>query len=239
MSLGFGHVARVGHLYPSGGLCDYEVQLMAPDGVQFVTTRLPFRRTGVDDDVALLANIGAECRLLADAEVDLIAMNCTAASMIVGPAEVNERIFRAVGIRSVTTAEAVIAALHAAGISHPTLLTPYPDEVVEAERAFLAQHGVDVAQPIGRPCDTPVNQASIPELDWYHMALEADHAAADGLLISCAGIQIAGVLSRIERELGLPVVASNQALLWHVLRTLGVDERPRGYGALLSGVYDG
>jgi maleate isomerase len=221
MSLGFGHVARVGHLYPSGGLCDYEVQLMAPDGVQFVTTRLPFRRTGVDDDVALLANIGAECRLLADAEVDLIAMNCTAASMIVGPAEVNERIFRAVGIRSVTTAEAVIAALHAAGISHPTLLTPYPDE------------------PIGRPCDTPVNQASIPELDWYHMALEADHAAADGLLISCAGIQIAGVLSRIERELGLPVVASNQALLWHVLRTLGVDERPRGYGALLSGVYDG
>ena len=33
MSLGFGTTARIGQLYPSGGLCDYEPQLMAPAGV--------------------------------------------------------------------------------------------------------------------------------------------------------------------------------------------------------------
>ncbi|WP_406726860.1 hypothetical protein WJ438_22660 [Streptomyces sp. GD-15H] len=84
MSLGFGHLARIGHLYPSGGLCDYEIQLMAPDGVQFLTTRLPFRNTGIADDLGLVENLEQHARLLADADVDVIAVNCTAVTLLVG-----------------------------------------------------------------------------------------------------------------------------------------------------------
>lgn len=238
MSLGYGTLARIGHLYPSGGLCDYEIQLMAPDGVQFVTTRLPFGRTGIADDLALTADVERHARLLADADVAAIAVNCTAATLLVGPERINERVTRATGVRSLTTIEAVLAALHATGVRRPALLTPYPDDVAAAERAYLAERGVDVVVHRSIPCATPVEQAAIEPARWSGLAAGLDPSAIDGLLLSCAGIRVAGELERIEDLVGLPVVASNQALLWHLLHTVDVPTtRVTGYGTLLSGRY--
>jgi maleate isomerase len=241
MSLGFGDVARIGHLYPSGGLCDYEIQLMAPRGVQFVTTRLPFSRTGLQDDRRLLEDLEGHVRLLADAEVDLVAVNCTAATMLAGPDRIHQRIRAATGLRSTTTIEAVLAGLRAAGIRRPALVTPYPDDVVAAETAFLASEGLDVAWHAGPPCRTPVEQASIEPSTWLDIVRSAAGRATpsfDGVLISCAGARVAPVITDIERDLGVPVITSNQALLWYVLRLLDLSDRPQGFGALLSGTFD-
>ncbi|MER6112023.1 maleate cis-trans isomerase family protein [Streptomyces hirsutus] len=238
MSLGFGHLARIGHLYPSGGLCDYEIQLMAPDGVQFLTTRLPFRNTGLADDLGLVENLERHARLLADADVDVIAVNCTAATLLVGPDRIRERIGAATGIDSVTTIEAVLAALRAAGVRRPALLTPYPDEVVEAELEFLRSNGIDVVTHLSLPRATPVEQAMIEPGSWFGLATSLDPSTIDGVLLSCAGIRVADRLQHIEDRLGLPVVASNQALLWHLLRTRGIPARPSRYGALLAGGFD-
>ena len=70
------------------------------------------------------------------------------------------------------------------------------------------------------------------------MARELKNADVDGLLISCAGIQIGTVLAEIEKDFGKPVIASNQAVVWHCLRRLKLDDRPSGYGALLAGRFD-
>lgn len=237
MSLGFGYQARIGHLYPSGGLCDFEVQLMAPSGVQFVTTRMPFSRTSLESDKAVVADVESHAALLATAEVSLIAMNCTAASMAVGAHVINQRIFDATGIRSITTTDAILAALHAIGASRVALMTPYPREVVEMEIAFLARHNIEVTYDISHPCSTPIQQGSFPASHWAELAKEIDSDQADAVLISCAGIQVSGVIEAIERA-GKPVVASNQALLWHCLRTLGLTDRPPGFGSLLAGHFD-
>jgi maleate isomerase len=70
------------------------------------------------------------------------------------------------------------------------------------------------------------------------IASTLDPSAVDGVLVGCAGVQVAGVLEPIEQRLGVPVVASDQALLWHLLRTLAIPARPGGYGALLAGLFD-
>ena len=44
----------------------------------------------------------------------------------------------------------------------------------------------------------------------------------------------AGLLQRLEAELGKPVVSSNSATLWYALRTAGLDDRLDGFGRLLS-----
>jgi len=36
----------------------------------------------------------------------------------------------------------------------------------------------------------------------------------------------------LERDLGKPVVTSNQALVWHALRTSGFSDSPPGLGML-------
>lgn len=238
MALGFGWKARIGHLYPSAGLCDYEPQAMAPEGVQFLTTRLGFRRARLEDDASLVNDIEIHARLVADARVSLIALNCTAASMVAGADSINRRVQSATGIRSTTTIEAVTAALSAAGLRRFALMTPYVPEVVAAETEFFRARGLAVVAHAGQPCDDPVAQGSIQPQHWVELARTLRDTDCDGLLISCAGIQIASVLETIEQEFGRPVIASNQALVWHCLRLLGLPDRPVGFGGLLAGNFD-
>jgi len=229
---------HVGQLYPSGGLADDEVQTMAPPGLRFHTTRMPFRRTGIADDLALVRDLEAQASLLADAEVELVAFNCTAASLLVGPAVIRERIARATGLASVTTIEAVLEALRAAGLRRIALATPYLPEVVRAEIDHFAELGFEVVAEAGIPCDTPVKQGRLDAEIWLDVARRLAESDADGLLLSCAGIRLSPVLGEIERLFGRPVVASNQALLWAVLRRLAMPGRPAGFGALLAGAFD-
>jgi len=224
---------RIGQLYPSGGLCEHEPQTMAPPGIRFHTTRLTFRRTGLADDHALVNDVEAGAQLLADAGVELILFNCTAASLVVGPQNINRRIAAATGIPSVTTIEGVLAALRAAGLRRLALMTAYRREVIDAEIKFFGEQGFEVVAEASHGRDTPVEQGEIAPGKWRDLAATLKGSDADGLLISCAGIQIAAVLDEIERDWGRPVIASNQAALWQCLRLLDIPDRVEGHGRLL------
>ena len=65
------------------------------------------------------------------------------------------------------------------------------------------------------------------------LALGTDVPTADAVLISGTGLPTAGVLDTLERELGKPVLSSNQAFLWRALRVAGVRTPVRGFGRLL------
>ncbi|OGL04784.1 MAG: arylmalonate decarboxylase [Candidatus Rokubacteria bacterium RIFCSPHIGHO2_02_FULL_69_13] len=234
----FGWRARIGQLYPSGGLCDFEPQRMAPPGVQFVTTRMTFRGTRLENHQHLTRAIEEHAQLLADAKVDLIAFNCTAASVVAGPESVCRRITEATGIPATTTIQAVLAALAAVRARRLALVTAYPPEVTAAEVRFLEAQGFEVADRRAEECEHPLQQASIPPDRWQEIALELKDTPADALLISCAGIEIASVLQRIEDDFGRPVIASNQALVWHCLRLLGIPDSIPGFGGLLRREFD-
>ena len=53
------------------------------------------------------------------------------------------------------------------------------------------------------------------------------------MLISGTGLPTAGVLDGLERQLGKPVLSSNQAFLWRALRVAGVRTPVSGFGRLL------
>jgi maleate cis-trans isomerase len=64
-------------------------------------------------------------------------------------------------------------------------------------------------------------------------------SGADGVLISCGGLRTFEVIETLERDLGLPVVTSNQAALWAGLRMTNVKDPVQGYGRLLRTVENG
>jgi arylmalonate decarboxylase len=55
------------------------------------------------------------------------------------------------------------------------------------------------------------------------------------VLISGTGLPTAGIVARLERDLGKPVITSQAATLWLALRILSIPEPTRGYGRLLEG----
>ena len=69
----------------------------------------------------------------------------------------------------------------------------------------------------------------------YELGRSIDMHEAEALLISGTGLPTAGIIQRLENELGKPVVTGQTAALWHALRVAGVDARVSGYGRLLAG----
>ncbi|HEY4250279.1 MAG TPA: DUF1553 domain-containing protein, partial [Roseomonas sp.] len=67
-------------------------------------------------------------------------------------------------------------------------------------------------------------------------ALAAARAApgADLCFLSCTAIRSAGVIAALEAALGMPVITSNQAMLWHGLRAMGIGDAVAGFGRLMD-----
>ncbi|MBV9459658.1 MAG: hypothetical protein JO141_19370 [Bradyrhizobium sp.] len=57
---------------------------------------------------------------------------------------------------------------------------------------------------------------------------------ADACLISCTAIKSAPVIIRLEAALHLPLLTSNQSMVWYLLRSNGIDAPVEGYGGLFS-----
>ncbi|MDS9469688.1 hypothetical protein RGQ15_19160 [Paracoccus sp. MBLB3053] len=224
---------RVGHLYPSGGISDHELQRMAPEGLRFLVTRMPFRDTSRESDILMARDVESHAGLLADAKVELIAFNCTAASMLAGPGVLERRIETATGIPAVTTIEAVMAGLSRFDARKVALFTAYDPDVVEEEHRFLATRGISVVAEGHVPCSDPISQGNIPPRRWFELVTGTDCREAEAILCSCAGIEISPVLSAIEHLTGKPVIASNAALLRLILTRLAWSSPVEGYGRLL------
>ncbi|MNF07974.1 Arylmalonate decarboxylase [compost metagenome] len=64
-------------------------------------------------------------------------------------------------------------------------------------------------------------------------ALAHAEPGMDALLLSCANVRAFEAVEPLERELGVPVVTSNQAVLWDALQQIGWIGRVEGAGTLL------
>ena len=56
----------------------------------------------------------------------------------------------------------------------------------------------------------------------------------DGVFVSCTSLRTLDILSHAEGMLGKPVVSSNQALAWHMMRLSGIKHQPDGFGRLFT-----
>ena len=70
--------------------------------------------------------------------------------------------------------------------------------------------------------------------EWRRRVNNQDEPASEAAFISCTAIRAVEAIEPIENDIDKPVVTSNQAMVWHTLRKLNVEERPQGYGRLMS-----
>ena len=232
----YGERARIGMLVPSGNvIVEPQVKAMLPRGVGVCTTRLPLKGSSEAELMAMVENLEPAARLLADARVNLIAFNCTAVSTFskTMEAEIKTRIEGATRIPANATSEALVAALAAVSSHRVVLLTPYTPAVNEREVAFLEREGLEVLSETGLGINFNSEMAALPPQTWIDLALRHRDMRAEAYLISCTAIRSAEVIEVLERELQRPVITSNQALVWHCLRQMGIDDSVAGFGMLL------
>jgi maleate isomerase len=229
---------RLGILVPSGNsIAETELRAMLPQQVAMLTTRLALRGSSEPELLAMLTDLDNAASLLGHAEPDAIAFHCTAVSTFAPhlAGEIRARITAATGRPAIATADAILAAFQTLRTRRVLLVTPYIEPVHRREIDYLAAHGVTV---VGGSClgiDTNSEMARLPpEAIATQVRQAADGIQADACFISCTAIRSAGLIADLEASLGIPVITSNQVLVWHALRTLGIEQNVAGFGRLFN-----
>lgn len=173
---------------------------------------------------------------LADAQVDVIGYGCTSGSLYKGKdhdREIERKITERTGIPAVATARAVIEALSELQIRRVCVATPYIEEINKLEKSFIEKHGIDVLRIKGLNIVDNREVGKRNPTVAYALAKEVYVPEAQGVFISCTNFRTIEVIDQLEKELEVPVVSSNTATFWAMMRKIGTKRKLDGYGRLL------
>lgn len=227
---------RIGVLYPSSGLAEEEIRKVIPESVSVHVTRIPMSQPTYEAEWQMADDVEVAAGLLADAKVDIIGFACTTGSFIKGKGydqEIIDRIFQATGVPATTSTTALLEGLDVLGIKKLVMLSAYTKQMNEIEQAFFEEVGFETLEHKGLSLRDCVLQYDVDPSRWYALIKEMKHPEADGYLISCGGIRAVDIIEQTEQDMGKPVLTSNQALAWHCLRKMGVQDKIEGFGDLL------
>ena len=225
-----------GILVPSTNTtCEIEFRRLPPD-LQVHAARL-----GKGGDTpfspSLDADVAYQSKLLGNARVEAIALAQTSASLFADDydAVTVKRMTEASGVPSLTSAQAIGRALRALGASRIAMATPYSPDVIErAKRYYQTKYGIAVvaAESLGG-----VDAYAIGKMD-AGMAQAAfariDRAEIEALAVPGGNFPTLDWIASWERQFGKPVITTNQAALWAVLRAMGISKPLPDWGRLLT-----
>jgi maleate isomerase/arylmalonate decarboxylase len=234
--------AKIGLIVPpTNTVNEAEWGRMMPDGVTFHTVRMPLHPPGHGTTIDTVAkDIAAKAGELTPAGVDVVAYACTAGSMVTPPDSLCEAASALAQVPVVTTAAAIVAALRSLGARRLSIATPYHDALNGHEVAFLEAAGFEVLAIAGLgigangPSDYPLIARTPLDRVKAH-ARSVFVPGSDALLITCTDFPTLPLIAPLERELGVPVVTSNQATLWQALHTAGIRDAVADAGVLFLG----
>ena len=161
------------------------------------------------------------------ARFDTIGYACTSAAAVIGEQRVAALIDTAKpGARASNPTTAAKAAFEALGARRIGLLTPYSAAVTRQLADTFAAAGY--ALPSVQSFDEEI-EGKVARISAGSIAAAIDTLAAtgplDAIFVSCTNLRCAGLIAEAERRTGLPVLSSNQVLLWHMLQLSGMSTR--------------
>ena len=238
----YGWRAKLGLIYiASAYAMEVEFQKMAPPGVTTHTTRVSLGDHPEQFSIGDLTNLRTDAlqatKLLAQAPLQAIAFGCTSGSFVQGRSEdltFIEEMERIAQIPCTTTANAIVHACKVLDVEKIAMASPYSLEVNELAHAYFREAGIEIDHMTGLGLMNDYAISALTLRDMYKMATQAYTEDAQALFLSCTGLATMPLIEKLEEDLGIPVVTSNQATLWHTLRLAKVKNRNTSFGTLFQ-----
>jgi len=261
---GFGGRARIGLVVlENDQTVEAELRGLWPDGVTAFVTRIP-----MEDQVTPETLLAMEERIPAAAGLlpstfgfDAIGYGCTSAATLIGEDGVDAAIRRAhPEVPNTNPMAAAVAAMGALGAARIGVVTPYSAEVTAGIVGHLTRKGLAVAvvgsfleesdSVVARITEESVAAAVIqlvasdqaraePVRETGAARAGGGAGGLDAVFVSCTSLRAFGIVEDLEADLGIPVVSSNLAFGWHLLRLAGVEDAIPGLGRLYRLTLDG
>jgi maleate isomerase len=230
-----------GILVPSTNTtCEIEFCRLPAD-LQVHTARLG-KGGGTPFSPSIDADVAYQSKLLGDARVEVIALAQTSASLFADDydAVTVKRMTDASGVPSFTSAQAIGRALHALGTRRIAMATPYSeDAIARAKRYYETKYGITVvaAESLGATDSYAIGKmdAGMAEAAFARI----DRRDVEALLVPGGNFPTMDRIAAWEQRFGKPVVTTNQATLWAVMRSMQISTPLQGKGRLLEELPEG
>jgi maleate isomerase len=235
----YGHQARIGYTSPplTTEVFAYEFYRIVPVGVTLVLTTLAIVERSTEEvdrsyDISMKA-----AREMAAAGVDIVMLGGVPINLSRGADNASAMIRdleQELKVKVATSASAQAAAAKVLGVKKVVVAQPY-EATQTARIASYAEHfGCEVLGATG--WGSAFNQIGrIPRTAALEMGrkLMHQHPQADAILFPSPHWPTIEAIEPLEREFGVAVMTALQAIVWHALRLVGVNDRIDGYGRLL------
>jgi maleate cis-trans isomerase len=229
-------IRRIGVLLPSSSSVQEEAfWRVLPDGFTLHGARMRLNTVDAASTLSVVGEIETESRKLGDADVDVILLAATAPSSRNGlgyDQDLIRRITAASGKPATTASTGMIAALHALGAKRIALGAPWTPDINTTTAAFIEASGFKV---VAHETLGVVRNLEIGLLDpqsGYDIGRRVDRPDADAVMLACGNWNVFDAIAPLERDLGKPVLTTNQVGLWHALKI--IEAAPLdGLGVLL------
>ena len=163
-----------------------------------------------------------------------LGYGCTSGATVIGPEQVSSLVQQSLpGVAVTNPLSAVIAACRCFQAKRIGFLTPYIAEVSDLMRQRLEEAGIGVNA-----------LASFEQIEDAAVARIATASVRDALIdlapgcdlmfVSCTNLRSFSIIEEVEGRINIPVISSNSAMIWHMLRLSGHKGPLSGPGRLFE-----
>ncbi|WP_281678506.1 maleate cis-trans isomerase family protein [Synergistes jonesii] len=203
----------------------------------FYATRVMLNDTTKETLKAMEHDLNRAAKMIATVFPEAVVYGCTSGSFINGTkgnANIIDTIQGECNCPVVTASQAMVDSVKYIGAKSITLVTPYTDDINEREKNFFECNDIKVKSIRGLniiPAET-LRMQPVEAIE--DLVLTADRGSGtDAVFISCTNVEGFHICDGLERRLGKPVITSNIACLWSLLRAIPNDVKINDHGTLL------
>ena len=183
------------------------------------------------------ADVEYQSKLLGTARVELVILVQTSASLFADDWDdtTMARIEKASGVKAITSANAVGAAARALGTRNVALVSPYSEAVnARARHYFEGRHGLKIAALEGFAATDSYMIGHLGPENARDAFQRIDRPEIEAFIVPGGNFPTMASIPAWEREFNKPVITTNQAALWAMMRELGSKDTLPGLGRLLE-----
>jgi maleate isomerase len=222
----FGPNGRIGLIVPANNsVLEPEFWSVMPPGTALYATRLIAKGDLTPEAVRRMEQeVGRAVDEIVATGIDVLLYADMVTTFIMEPGWNEARtaaIAATVGVPCVSAWTALRDALAALKVKRFALGTPYPAAIHALAPPFFTQRGFTLT---GHATLDIIAMRDVPKvrperLKPFVAALE--RSGADAIVLLATDLPTFAAIDALERELGVPVLTSNQVLLWRALRAIG------------------
>lgn len=235
----YGSRGRIGLIVPANNsVIEPELWSVLPPDVAVFATRVMAKGDLTPDAIRRMeADVDQAVDAIAATGVDVIAYCDMVTTFIMEPGwneSAVDRFGRRAGVPVISAWTALRDAMARLGVQRICLGTPYPRRIHALASPFFEQRGIEVA------CSATLDivaMREVPTVGRERLMSFIDSLepkGCDAIVLLATDLPTFGSIGEIEQRTGLPVLTSNQTLLWKALSVIGTRQPVRSLGRLFD-----